>query len=263
MPSRNWSIGPLSIAAGVLILLGAIGLPIYSRSPLMDAIAVGLSFGLAGAAALWVCQARAFSWWRVASCYGVAIVMSQYFLVCDGRVRDFQLAATFALVWSAFATLTLVACLSVRWIRAQLQTSSDGGHGEQPPRFTVRHLLISMAVLAVVSLIVRYALPEFSSIDLGTVTVWTLQSTALVVVCVELLRRPLPIFAQLGGLAVAGIVGTLFVAFIDDWEDVTYANAMQIAILAVAMVVPQLDRYRLRIHVEPREPRDDQTPLAD
>lgn len=37
------------------------------------------------------------------------------------------------------------------------------------------------------------------------------------------------------------------------FDEAFYSNAIEVAVLALGLLVPQLDRYRLRVYLEPRE----------
>jgi hypothetical protein len=219
-----------------------------------ESLLIGLSFGQVGAVVVWAFLAANITWQRIAACYAMAVVMSQYFMFCESRSNaDAAAAAMVVTLWCAFATLALAANFALRWLRHQRRRAIANDENEQPPRFSVRQLLIVTTVLAVASMIVRLALPELRSANHDTIVVWLLQSAMLTVVAVELVRRQLPLFFQLGGLAVAGIAGTACLQATVDWDDAVFANAVQLAILALAMVVPQLDRYKVTVELEPRD----------
>ncbi len=252
------ALGPLSLLAIAVVLVVDIALPSISRSSMRESLVIGLSFGHVGAIIVWAFAAATLTWHRVAACYLAAVAMSLYFMFWDLRSADFPAAAMVVTIWCTYATVALAANLAARWLphRRRRSTLDD----EQPPRFGVRHLLAATTLLAVASLIVRYALPELRSINHATIVVWILQSAMLTVIAVELLRQRLSILVQLGGLAAAGIAGTACLLATVDWDDAIYANAAQLAILSLAMVVPQLDRYQVQVGFEPRiadEPSDD------
>lgn len=253
------ALGPLSLLAIAVVLVVDIALPSISRSSMRESLVIGLSFGHVGAIIVWAFAAATLTWHRVAACYLAAVAMSLYFMFWQSASSpNFAIAAMLVTIWCTYATVALVAILASRWLphRRRRSTLDD----EQPPRFGVRHLLAATTLLAVASLIVRYALPELRSINHATIVVWILQSAMLTVVAVELLRQRLSILVQLGGLAAAGIAGTACLLATVDWDDAIYANAAQLAILSLAMVVPQLDRYQVQVGFEPRiadEPSDD------
>ncbi len=263
MQASKWSIGPLSIATVAVVVLIDLCAPAIVRGLIDEAVMVGLSFGQIGAAVVWA-SAMGLTWRRVAICYIVTLVMAFHFFAIEGGPNDLESIAFLLTIWCSCTTIALFVTFALAWLRHQNREDANDSHADAPPRFSVRHLLILTTVLASASLIVRTAIPEMEANgDLTTVVVWVLQSALLSVIASELVRLSPPIVAQLGSLGLSGIVASGIVLATIDWEEAVYANAVQIAILALAMVVPQLDRYKFRVLIESREPSDKQTQLPD
>lgn len=264
MQASKWSIGPLSMAAiGLAVLVDLSATANVSR--LLDgAVMVGLSFGQIGAAVVWASAVSSLTWRRVAICYIVTLAMAFHFFAIEGGPNDLESIAFLLTIWCSCTTIALFVIFVLACLRHQNREDANESHAEAPPRFSVRHLLILTTVLAAASLVVRTAIPELEANgDLTTVVVWVLQSALLSVIASELVRLSPSIVAQLGSLGLSGIVASGIMLATIDWEEAVYANAVQIAILALAMVVPQLDRYKFRVLVEPRQPTDEPEQLPD
>ncbi|MGI9454912.1 MAG: hypothetical protein ACR2NU_00025 [Aeoliella sp.] len=126
------------------------------------------------------------------------------------------------------------------------------------PQFGVKHLLAAMLLIAFASVVVRVALPELNSSNIGTIVVWITQSALLVLFASELLLARRTSFWGLSGLVVGATVLTFSMLWLTgDWEQLAYANAVQVGVLAIAVGLPQLDRYVVKIELQPRERADE------
>lgn len=243
--------GAFTMAAIALVVLADLFLPLLLSRRTSDSILLGLSFGQMGIAAIWACSAKVLTWRRVAVCYLVALIMSAHYLIFQGYNPDINDMAFIATIWLAHPTCVLAAHVALRWFRRVRGRSI--AHGEKPPRFGVRHLLIATTVIAVGSLIVRFAVPEFDLDNAGIIVTWILQSVVLALVGIEFRRSEMALYMQLGVLAVVNLVGFFLLSTTGLWDDFGFANVIQTAGIAIALLAPRLDRYTMRITLEPRE----------
>ncbi|MCO6045780.1 hypothetical protein NG895_17925 [Aeoliella sp. ICT_H6.2] len=243
--------GAFTMAAIALVVLADLFVPLVISRATRESVLIGLSFGQMGVAVLWASSAAVLSWRRIAVCYLVAVVTALHFVFYEGRGIQVDAAAMIVTIWISLPTLVLGVNFALRWIRQYRNRYTE--KGEQPPRFGVRHLLMASTAIAVVSLIVRFALPELGSANVDTIVVWVLQSTAITLVAVEVSRSKMKVLWQVGLLAIACMAGSFWLSNSIEWEDAWLANVIQTLVLAIALLAPRLDRYTMRITLEPRE----------
>ena len=248
---RTYKIGSFTVLAiGGLLLVDLI-LPWLFRSLRDEVFLIGLSFGQIGAAVMWICAARSLSWQRLAICYGIVLLMAGHYIWWIGYLYDPDEMAMILTIWAIPATLALGVHTAWRWLMHRHHAAIE--NGTEPPRFGVRHLIIATTVLAVASLVVRIAMPELSNVFDADVILLILQTAALYIVALTLARTSLHLLGKLGILAAAGLAATFAVALGTDLELIVGVNIPLVAILALFLIAPVLDRYTMHVHFEPRE----------
>jgi hypothetical protein len=213
----EWRLGPLGIAAMVVLVLADMAVVFVGPFRSSDALSLGLSFGQMGAVILLAASAREFTWQWIMACYAAAILMCIHFVVV-ARTQDLNGVPMLLTIWVSYTSLTLAILFGMRWLRQQQSQEELDTDSEKRIQFSVRHLLILTTVLAAASLLLRYAIPDFVGASAANIVGWVLLSVSLIWAAVELRRLSRNLFWQLGGLATVGIVCTVLVTWMVNFE---------------------------------------------
>ena len=246
-----WRLGPLGIGAMVVLVLADLA-TVFLNPRSSEALSLGLSFGQMGAVILLAASTRVFTWQWIGACYAAAILMCIHFVLV-ARAQDLNGVPMLLTICVSYTSLALVILFGLRWLRQQQRQAQLHTNSEERIQFSVRHLLILMTVLAAASLLLRYAIPDFSGANFANIVAWVLLSVTFVLAAVELRRLSLNLFWQLGGLASVGIVCTLFVTWMVELNGILLAAVVQVGILMMVMIVLDLERYNIRVALEPRD----------
>jgi hypothetical protein len=248
----EWRLGPLGIAAMVVLVLVDIFIPATFRSgQSSEGLLLGLSFGQMGAVILLAASAKKLTWQWLLACYAASLVMCIHFAAIEGA-RDLRALPMLLAIWGGYTTITLGFLFGLRWIRQQQSREGLDWQREERIQFNVRHLLILMTVFAMASLLLRFAIPMFLSANIDNILGWVVLSVAFTLAAIELRRNTRNLFWQLGGLAAIGIVCSLFVTWMVEFDGILFAAAVQLAILMMVMVVLEFERYTITVNFEPR-----------
>ncbi|WP_442483975.1 hypothetical protein [Aeoliella sp. SH292] len=247
-----WRLGPLGIAAMVvLVLVDLVGPFIFPNGKNYESFMIGLSFGQMGAMILVASAASKFTWQWVVACYAATLIMCIHFAAIEGA-RDLDDFPMFLTIWGAYTTTALATILGLRWYHQQRSQRGLESGDEERIQFSVQHLLILTTVLAVASLVVRFAIPMLASARVEIILWLILSSVALVVTGVELRRVTHHLLWQLGGLATLALVVATIFSWANDFDEFVVAIMVQVAILALVMVVLEFERYTITVTFEPR-----------
>lgn len=244
--------GPLAIASiALMLLLDLLASALLDGRSSRETVLIGLIFGQVGAVVVWYFARGPHRWWRIAIVLGVAGALS-VILGWGISSADMDEIAMLAVIVYAFVALSFGGCLAIDWFRHQRMQSNGNQADSNTPRFGVKHLLVLTTLLALASLVVRFALPELRSVNYGTVITWDIQSALLAIVAYALTRQRIAFYWRVAALVPVAAAGTLFMNAANNWDEAAYANAIQVAMLAIALVVMNLERYDIRIAVAPR-----------
>lgn len=246
---------PVTVAVMVLLwVTNAVVANSLDTTVYGEAILVGLLFGQVGASLLWYFTEGQHSWMRLIVMLGVAAVASCV-LASSLLDSNFNLAdiAAMAVIVYTFAALAFAGCMTLAWFYTKLPRREDASANLSTPRFGVKHLLVLTTLLAIASLVVRLALPELGTIDYDTVIFWNLQSAFVTTVAYALSQQRTAVFFRVAALVLVALAGTAIMSFTSDWNVAVYANAVQVAILTIAMAVMRVDRQRDRTEIATSE----------
>ena len=254
-------IGPLTaLAIALLLLVDVLGIFFgFGSSIKDDAVIFGLSSGQVGAVGVWVfsVKVRRRLRWVVLS-YAVAAAAGVYSALYLGP-QSSTYVALYVLLFVACNTLSLCLLYAHYWFWSPSRYDGD----RQIPQYKVAHLLIAMFIIALLGLAARFALPDIGALASVEVLVVVAQFAGLTTVAAVLLLDRPPNLWRFGTLAATSFAAAFVTVSLIDWETAYYASAIQVAVLALAICVPQFDRYKLRVHFEPREPEQTQGELSD
>lgn len=243
------------MAALAVLVLANLGIAFrLGRSINGDAVVLGLCFGQVGLLAVWTFSARIKRRPRwILGSFGLAAlsgVLGAKGVMGSPNSTDY---AMYVLVFASANAGVLALLGAHRWFWTSVTRGPSSQATWQVPRFGVWHLLLAMPVVAVLGLVVRHALPEIAVF--GRIETFLIigQYAALAALAgVLLLDRP-PSWRRFAALAGAGVVAAWLSDALLGFDEAFYSNAIEVAVLALGLLVPQLDRYRLRVYLEPRE----------
>ncbi|MCO6045779.1 hypothetical protein NG895_17920 [Aeoliella sp. ICT_H6.2] len=253
-------LGPFSLAVvAAIVLTDVIALLPWNRTLDETRVAVFLGFmiGQAGALPLWTFAAgiRYRLLMAVGSLAGASLiaVLFAYWV----EIPDLDDLAILVLMFLVYALAILLSMLLIHSLRSRTDLST------WQPRFVVRQLLGVMIVTALIAATVRLALPAIDAFgDIGNLAPLFGWSVTAITAGVLLLNHP-PSLWRLGAFAGIGLAIGYLCTRLTSWDEGLYANVVQMTTLAVCLVVPQFDRYVLRVALEPRERSDPEQHLDE
>lgn len=256
-----WRARPFLLGVIAVMLLADLGIAWLwkgSASQMVTCVFLGLSFGQMGAASAWTFAGGVAHRLiiAVASLMLGGMLAFVWWTLSPGGLSTVYLAL-YALLFLEYQVAVLVVLLGVQLIRRKASSSP------WRPQFVVRQLLASMIVTALVATILRTALEDIGVLaNPGAIALVATGAIIAILAGVLLLNHP-PSLWRLGafaglGLAV-GYVGSRFI----DGDEYFYLSVVQMATLAMCLIVPQFDRYVLRVELEPRERSDPEQHLDE
>lgn len=247
--TAKWQVGPFSL--GVIVVMVLLDLVLVfggidtEREAFIEFL-YGITFGQAGAISLLTFSrgTRQRLLVAVASLVGGGLMAV---LAIFGTGDSLDEVAMFALIFLQYQ-LGILCGLFLYGMFLQGSNRSDW-----QPRFVVRQLLAIMIITALVATIIRIAREDIGQLmDSDTwipVSLWTVTAIAAGLL---LLNHP-PSLWRLGAFAAAGLAIGYLCSRLIDWGPAIYVSVVQMATLAVCLIVPQFDRYTLRVALEPRD----------
>lgn len=249
---RSLQIGPitLTLTVAVMLLLDLVLLFTIDDSwpSLGWLVWLGLTFGQASALAVWVFSHRIKH--RLTATV-VAIVGGAILALLTSQIggsSDFEETMLFV------ALFLLVQCF-VLGVLSLVHLRSNRFDGRRhTPQFGTRHLLASMICIAVAGTIIRYniqtVLEVFGSLWETQIAIllisWGLSSVAAGMLLLD--RKP-----NLGRLSAFALVG-LPIGVVANWlageEGYLTIHVALMLTLAISLIVPQFDKYRLQVTFE-------------
>lgn len=255
-----WSRKPIACSVVLLLLLANLAAAnLRGFWPWREILTLGLLLGQLGALAAWAFLAVRPHWaYRVATCYAAAAAST---LVVDTSIAWNPTRMFFVMsIFLVYTTLTLGVILM--WnVLLGLATSRGSDERAAAPRFQVRHLLIASVVVAVLSAIVKIALPGWDDAKLVRIFALLIESTLLSLAAYALVGKPPFRWSRLATLVAVGAVLAAAAFRLDDyfktWSQLLYLNAIQIAVLYAVLVVARRDKP-----TQPIEPPESATSSA-
>ncbi len=235
-----WHFGPMTCSVVALFVVADLALLAgqLASSPVYRAAIIGLAFGQVGAAVTWaMAPGKGRRWKKLLGAFFTAAAIGGWLSIAAGASVEPSQAPLFVTIFLTHAILT--ALLIGVWKRAKAWYYRQA---TSIPRFGVMHLLVIMSLVALASTVVRRALPELEKINFNLVVAAIAQSALLALLASELLlarRTTLGTFSVF--LLGAALLTALANGIAGDFEEYASIHTVQVGVLALAVILPQLD----------------------